>query len=202
MFGLRRRPPDAPERAHLLLLVDPGLGTFTVDVRSPFTDGEAASVLEAVLAAVRDHTVAARAERVSSWIRDIQRELGVLDKLRHKGRWEAEARNVVPGERFTGRAGRGLVEVTLDGNLAFTGLRVDPEASPQSVLALAQEAILEAEDQARTRWAGCLRGALEALPDDDKVELGLPRSGPPPPNEVDGEGDVPGDDTVPYGEER
>jgi DNA-binding protein YbaB len=172
LFGKKDK---GPPRAHLVVEIDPETGAVGFDLLSPFTADEAEPILEAALAQARDLTEDLRRQKVDAIIRDAQRELGVMDKLRRRtSRWEAEARNVVPTEMFTGEAGRGLVEVTIDGELGFVTLTVSDETGPEGTPGLALEALRHAEEQAKARWFACLKGALEQLPESDKVELGLP----------------------------
>jgi DNA-binding protein YbaB len=176
MFGrFFGRKDKGPPRAHLVVEIDPATGAVGLDLRSPFTPDEAEAVLEAALGRARDMTEDVRRQKVDTIIRDAQRELGVMDKLRRRSsRWEAEARNVVPTEMFVGEAGRGLVEVTIDGELGFVTVSVAAETGPEGTPGLALEALRHAEEQAKARWFAVLKGALEELPASDKVELGLP----------------------------
>lgn len=165
-FGRGQR---AAIHGHLRVYADPAGALTGVEVLSPLLPEEVAPALEAAVRALAERRAPASAARLEAHRKALRGKAGMLDRLRGRVTHREEAASeVVPNERFEGRAGP--VRVHIDGRLAFLSLSVDAGADAHEAGAYLPRALEEACKACEARWEQVVLGPEEEPSDEPPGE--------------------------------
>lgn len=156
-FGRRRK--EAP-RGHLRVYAEKSGKLTGVEVLSPLLAEEVAPALEAAMQSLAERRATSAAARLEAHKKALRGKAGMLDRLRGRVTHREEAaEEVVPGERFEGRAGPVLVRV--DGRFQYLSLSVDEGADAREAGASLPRALEEACKACEARWEQVILGPPE-----------------------------------------